>query len=54
MTCCNKSEHEVMRQEAVEAVTLERNPNAFRQKIASDFCIPHDQMVLTVLTSIYC
>ncbi|XP_042514608.1 protein tesmin/TSO1-like CXC 5 isoform X2 [Macadamia integrifolia] len=35
--CCNNVENEAARQEAVE-VTLERNPNAFRPKIASS---PH-------------
>ncbi|KAI3898921.1 hypothetical protein MKW92_015511 [Papaver armeniacum] len=35
--CCNNVENEASRQEAVEA-TLERNPNAFRPKIASS---PH-------------
>ncbi|KAJ6823374.1 protein tesmin/TSO1-like CXC 5 isoform X1 [Iris pallida] len=35
--CCNNVENEAARQEAVEA-TLERNPNAFRPKIASS---PH-------------
>ncbi|KAJ4951400.1 hypothetical protein NE237_028232 [Protea cynaroides] len=35
--CCNNVENEVARQEAVE-VTLDRNPNAFRPKIASS---PH-------------
>ncbi|XP_010254065.1 PREDICTED: protein tesmin/TSO1-like CXC 5 isoform X2 [Nelumbo nucifera] len=37
VNCCNNVENEVARQEAVE-VTLERNPNAFRPKIASS---PH-------------
>lgn len=32
--CSNNSEHEAIRKEAVEA-TLERNPHAFRPKIAS-------------------
>lgn len=41
VNCCNNSEHEVVRQEAVEA-TLERNPNAFRPKIANSPRIPHD------------
>lgn len=34
VNCCNNVENETVRQEAVEA-TLERNPNAFRPKIAS-------------------
>ncbi|KAG6551091.1 hypothetical protein Mapa_007326 [Marchantia paleacea] len=34
VNCCNNVENESVRQEAVEA-TLERNPNAFRPKIAS-------------------
>eukprot|EP00249_Psilotum_nudum_P032640 c48442_g1_i1 orf=200-922(+) len=34
VNCCNNVESEAIRQEAVEA-TLERNPNAFRPKIAS-------------------
>ncbi|KAJ7523144.1 hypothetical protein O6H91_18G039200 [Diphasiastrum complanatum] len=34
VNCCNNVENEPVRQEAVEA-TLERNPNAFRPKIAS-------------------
>eukprot|EP01018_Ginkgo_biloba_P001169 Gb_31187 [translate_table: standard] len=34
VNCCNNVENEIVRQEAVEA-TLERNPNAFRPKIAS-------------------
>ncbi|KAH9300090.1 hypothetical protein KI387_011673, partial [Taxus chinensis] len=34
VNCCNNVDNEVVRQEAVEA-TLERNPNAFRPKIAS-------------------
>ncbi|KAF9616478.1 hypothetical protein IFM89_029775 [Coptis chinensis] len=37
VNCCNNVENEAARQEAVEA-TLERNPNAFRPKIASS---PH-------------
>ncbi|KAG0553744.1 hypothetical protein M758_12G036500 [Ceratodon purpureus] len=41
VNCCNNSEHEVVRQEAVEA-TLERNPNAFRPKIANSPGISHD------------
>ncbi|XP_024357760.2 protein tesmin/TSO1-like CXC 5 [Physcomitrium patens] len=41
VNCCNNSEHEVVRQEAVEA-TLERNPNAFRPKIANSPRILHD------------
>lgn len=32
--CCNNLENAAVRQEAVEA-TLERNPNAFRPKIAA-------------------
>jgi hypothetical protein len=32
--CCNNQENEAIRKEAVEA-TLERNPNAFRPKIAA-------------------
>lgn len=35
--CCNNVENEAARRDAVEA-TLERNPNAFRPKIASS---PH-------------
>jgi len=34
-SCCNNPQHEASRQEAVEA-TLERNPLAFRPKIAAD------------------
>ena len=34
INCCNNVENDVVRQEVVEA-TLERNPNAFRPKIAS-------------------
>ncbi|EFJ17775.1 hypothetical protein SELMODRAFT_420712 [Selaginella moellendorffii] len=34
LNCCNNVENEAVRQEAVE-VTLERNPNAFRPKIAN-------------------
>lgn len=34
VNCCNNVENDAVRQEAVEA-TLERNPNAFRPKIAS-------------------
>lgn len=37
VNCCNNVENEAARREAVEA-TLERNPNAFRPKIASS---PH-------------
>ena len=33
INCCNNREHEATRQSAVEAI-LERNPNAFRPKIA--------------------
>ena len=32
LSCCNNSNHEAVRQAAVEAI-LERNPNAFRPKI---------------------
>lgn len=39
--CHNKVEHEAARQEAVVA-TLERNPNAFKPKIASS---PHGSRV---------
>lgn len=52
VNCCNNSEHEVVRQEAVEA-TLERNPNAFRPKIANSPRIPHDGKVVTVVRFIW-
>lgn len=35
VNCCNNVEHESIRKQAVE-ITLERNPNAFRPKIAAD------------------
>lgn len=41
LNCWNNCEHEVVRQEAVEA-TLERNPNAFRPKIANSPRISKD------------
>ncbi|GAQ85983.1 hypothetical protein KFL_002640050 [Klebsormidium nitens] len=40
--CCNNAENEVTRQEAVEA-TLERNPNAFRPKIAPSPDVKNEQ-----------
>ncbi|ERM98621.1 hypothetical protein AMTRI_Chr05g66610 [Amborella trichopoda] len=41
VNCCNNPENEATRHEAVEA-TLERNPNAFRPKIASSPNAPRD------------
>lgn len=41
--CCNNAENEATRQEAVEA-TLERNPNAFRPKIAPSPDVKNEQV----------
>lgn len=44
VNCCNNVENEGARRDAVEA-TLERNPNAFRPKIASSPHGPRDTRV---------
>lgn len=43
LSCCNNAENEATRQEAVEA-TLERNPNAFRPKIAPSPDVKSEQV----------
>lgn len=48
VNCCNNVENDAVRQEAVEA-TLERNPNAFRPKIASSPSALRDNRVFTAL-----
>lgn len=46
VNCCNNAENESVRHDAVEA-TLERNPNAFRPKIASSPIASRDNRVNT-------
>ena len=48
LSCCNNSNHEAVRQAAVEAI-LERNPNAFRPKIQGTVrCCQHSSVYLWV------